>query len=299
MLVQYYGNRTIRIFQDLRVDYFMTLHTQFSSNDNNKFLLSKQANQDINNSSESITEITDHILIVEDDADIALITQRYLEMADYKVVIASDGQEALEHLDKHKPQLVVLDWMLPKLDGIDLLKHIRDYSNQSSLPVIMVTAKHEEENRILGLELGADDYLSKPFSPRELLARVKAVLRRSTGFKQATEAMDSFQRGPLDIQPEFRRVLYNAKEIEMTSLEFDLLVTLAKEPGRVYKRDVLLDTVWGSDYIGIDRVVDVHVYNLRKKLASIDESCAAMIKTVWRIGYKFQLDILKDTKEDV
>jgi len=178
--------------------------------------------------------------------------------------------------------------MLPKLDGIDLLKHIREYGQQSDLPVIMVTAKHEEENRILGLELGADDYLSKPFSPRELLARVKAVLRRS----QPTEAIaDSFQRGPLEIQPEFRRVLFHSlfdsREIEMTSLEFDLLHTLAKEPGRVYKRDVLLNTVWGSDYIGIDRVVDVHVYNLRKKLTEVDESCAAMIKTVWRIGYKF------------
>lgn len=264
----------------------MTLQTQFSSNDNNDYFISNQSNNELDSDQATMqTTMTGHILIVEDDADIAMITQRYLEMADFEVVIASDGQEALEHLDQHKPRLVVLDWMLPKLDGIDLLKHIREYSDQNDLPVIMVTAKHEEENRILGLELGADDYLSKPFSPRELLARVKAVLRRTS---QATEVVSSFQRGPLEIQPEFRRVLFQGREIEMTSLEFDLLFTLAKEPGRVYKRDVLLDTVWGSDYIGIDRVVDVHVYNLRKKLASVDESCAAMIKTVWRIGYKFQ-----------
>jgi len=261
----------------------MTLQTVFSSNDHNSFIHSEQIKQ---NHEEDNLIFTNHILIVEDDADIALITQRYLEMADFQVVIANDGQEALEHLDQHKPRLVVLDWMLPKLDGIDLLKHIREYGKQSDLPVIMVTAKHEEENRILGLELGADDYLSKPFSPRELLARVKAVLRRSQA-NQANKVIESFQRGPLEIQPEFRRVLYQGTEVEMTSLEFDLLFTLAKEPGRVYKRDVLLDTVWGSDYIGIDRVVDVHVYNLRKKLAEVDESCATMIKTVWRIGYKF------------
>jgi len=261
----------------------MTIQTVFSLNNNDDFILSEQE-QKQQNRAEDTTTLTDHILIVEDDADIAMITQRYLETANFKTIIASDGQEALEHLEDHTPRLIVLDWMLPKIDGIDLLKHIRDYSD---LPVIMVTAKHEEENRILGLELGADDYLSKPFSPRELLARVKAVLRRS----QSTNVIESFQRGPLDIQPEYRRVLFRGKEIEMTSLEFDLLFTLAKEPGRVFKRDVLLDTVWGSDYIGIDRVVDVHVYNLRKKLASVDEACATMIKTVWRIGYKFQEDV--------
>ncbi len=255
--------------------------TQVSSENNDNSVIPEQANQ---NQDSSASVITDHILIVEDDADIAMITQRYLETANYQVAIASDGQEALEHLNTHKPRLVILDWMLPKLDGIDLLKHIRDYSD---LPVIMVTAKHEEENRILGLEMGADDYLSKPFSPRELLARVKAVLRRS----QPLDSTESFMRGPLDIQPEFRRVLHAGKEIEMTSLEFDLLFTLAKEPGRVFKRDVLLDHVWGNDYIGIDRVVDVHVYNLRKKLAEVDENCAAMIKTVWRVGYKFQEDV--------
>ncbi len=274
----------------LRDGFSMTLHlteqTNFTSKDSDftEFFIASSHEDaiDAEQNTEPKTQ-TGHILIVEDDADIALIIQTYLQNANFEAVIASDGQKALEHLDKHQPCMVILDWMLPKLDGMDILQHIRDYSNLSHLPVIMVTAKHEEESRVMGLELGADDYLTKPFSPRELLARVKAVLRRS----QPIELTESFQRGPLEIQPEFRRVLFEGKEIEMTSLEFDLLITLAKDPGRVFKRDVLLDTVWGSDYIGIDRVVDVHVYNLRKKLALADESCANMIKTVWRIGYKF------------
>lgn len=290
----------------LRDGFYMTLQateqpaeqTNFSSKESD-FIASSYTNavdaeQDTTKQNSNVKIQTGHILIVEDDADIALIVQTYLQNANFEAVIASDGHEALEHLDKHQPCMVILDWMLPKLDGMDILQHIREYSNLSHLPVIMVTAKHEEESRVMGLELGADDYLTKPFSPRELLARVKAVLRRS----QPLELSESFKRGPLEIQPEFRRVLFEGKEIEMTSLEFDLLFALAKDPGRVFKRDVLLDTVWGSDYIGIDRVVDVHVYNLRKKLAKVDEACANMIKTVWRIGYKFVDDAIEKSVEE-
>lgn len=226
---------------------------------------------------------SDTILVVEDDPDIAVIEQSYLEQAGYTVVMAKDGREALNILARQSPKLIVLDWMLPEIDGLDLLTHIRSYSN---VAVIMVTAKRQEENRILGLELGADDYLTKPFSPRELLARVKAVLRRTA----PSEDLEILKRGRMEIRPHQRRILFDGKDIEITSLEFDLLHTLAKNPGRVFERDVLLELVWGTDYEGVDRVVDVHIYNLRKKLTKVDSACAAMIKTVWRIGYKFLED---------
>lgn len=224
------------------------------------------------------------ILVVEDDADIALITKTYLEQAGgYRVHVAKDGHEALTQLAQQKPKLVILDWMLPELSGIEILEHIRNYSDCA---VIMVTAKREEENRILGLELGADDYVMKPFSPRELLARVRSVLRRTHPLESSAPLL----RGRMEIRPAHRSVLFDGREVAITSLEFDLLHTLAKEPGRVFERDALLEIVWGSDYEGVDRVVDVHVYNLRKKLATVDDACAAMIKTVWRIGYKFLED---------
>lgn len=224
------------------------------------------------------------VLVVEDDHDIATVMTTYLDKAGYQTALATSGTEALAYLADHSTQLIILDWMLPQLDGLDLLSHLRA---DSDVPVIMVTAKREEENRILGLELGADDYLTKPFSPRELVARVKAVLRRS----QISQQTPPLVRGRLTIDPLSRQLQIGKVTVDLTSLEFDLLYTLAREPGRVFARDDLLTRLWGSDYTGVDRVVDVHVYNLRKRISQVDTSCASMIKTVWRIGYKFLEDI--------
>lgn len=224
------------------------------------------------------------ILIVEDDPDIVRIVKAYLEHAGYRVETALDGLSGLTTALEISPDLIVLDLMLPGIDGFEFMKRLR---RERQTPVIMLTARGEEDDRVIGLELGADDYISKPFAPRELVARVGAVLRR---FHAAQEiSQDPIRRGPLTIDPSRRTVSCGGTMLELTALEFDLLYTLASQPGRVYTRDELLDRVWGSDFGGVDRVVDVHISNLRQKLET-DLAHPSLLLTIRGIGYKFTED---------
>jgi two-component system alkaline phosphatase synthesis response regulator PhoP len=224
------------------------------------------------------------ILIVEDDPDIVRVVRTYLEGAGYRVDTALDGITGLTLALDSCPNLIVLDWMLPGLDGLEFMKRLR---REQRTPVIMLTARSEESDRIAGLDIGADDYVSKPFSPRELVARVKAVLRRDemlTGRPQ-----DPIKRASLVIDPSSRSVTVSGRELELTTLEFDLLYTLASQAGRVFRRDELLERVWGGDFGGVDRVVDVHISNLRQKLEGASPGMPALM-TVRGVGYKFRED---------
>lgn len=220
------------------------------------------------------------VLIVEDDPDIVQVVRTYLERSGFAAEAASDGLSGLTRALERPPALIVLDWMLPGLDGLEFMKQLR---REHTTPVIMLTARSEEADRVLGLEFGADDYVIKPFSPRELVARVNAVLRRSDG--RETPLKEVLSGGPLVIDPE-RRVAWVAnRRVDLTALEFDLLYTLARYPGRVFKRDELLDRVWGRDFVGVDRVVDVHISNLRQKLGA-EAGGEDLIQTVRGVGYR-------------
>jgi DNA-binding response OmpR family regulator len=223
------------------------------------------------------------ILVVEDDPDVVRIVETYLAQESFKVAVARDGVTGLDSALKEPPNLVVLDWMLPGIDGLEFMKRLR---NEQRTPVIMLTARKEEADRVLGLEFGADDYVSKPFSPRELVARVKAVLRR-TGPGESDKAV--VRLSDLIINPAQRSVTRDGEGLELTTVEFDLLYTLASTPGRVFTRNELLDRIWGEDFAGIDRVVDVHVSNLRHKL-DMAGSGESLLLTVRGIGYKFRED---------
>ena len=228
-----------------------------------------------------MASMSNPILVVEDDPDTALIVRTYLEREGYTVNAARDGLSGLKRALDAPPSLIVLDWMLPGMNGLEFLKRLRIEQNT---PVIMLTARGEGTERVLGLELGADDYVPKPFDPHELVARVKAVLRRTEGGrKHVPEAVDA---GPLRLDPVRRLAWMNGGVLELTVLEFDLLYTLAAHPGRVFSRDELLDRVWGSDYVRVDRVVDVHLSNLRQKLEP-DPQRPTYLLTVRGIGYKF------------
>ncbi|MBS3967294.1 MAG: response regulator transcription factor [Truepera sp.] len=217
------------------------------------------------------------ILLVEDDPDIVRIIQAYLLRDGFRVEVAQDGWHGLALALAAPPDLIVLDWMLPGLDGLGFMQRLR---REQRTPVIMLTARSEEADRVLGLELGADDYVTKPFSPRELVARIKAVLRRLQAAPAAT-----LQLGGLVISPENRTVHRHGESIVLTAREFDLLQTLARQPERVFSRDELLARVWGADFAGVDRVVDVHISNLRQKLEP-DPERPRWLLTVRGVGYK-------------
>lgn len=221
------------------------------------------------------------ILIVEDDPDVIRVARAYLEREGFTVETAQDGLAGLHAALERPPTLIVLDWMLPHLDGLAFLERLR---KAQRTPVIMLTARTEESDRVVGLELGADDYIPKPFSPRELVARVRAVLRRAK--PAAKDEEEVLVHGELQIDPRHRTVERAGRRVDLTALEFDLLYALAGAPGRVFSRDELLDRVWGQDFTGVDRVVDVHVSNLRQKLATIGTD--AMLVTVRGVGYKFE-----------
>lgn len=233
------------------------------------------------------------ILIIEDEANIIQVIRLYLEQADYSVISASDGIAGLELHAREHPDLVILDLMLPGLEGLEVCKRIRNWANT---PILMLTARQGEEDRILGLESGADDYLIKPFSPRELVSRVKAILRRSAVSiteqdKQAREEQnaahpDELRFGGLIINIPARKVIANGQIVTLTAKEFDLLVALASAPDRVFTRETLLNQVWGYTYLGDGRTVDVHIGTVRKKLESIP-GVPHHIQTVWGVGYKF------------
>jgi len=223
------------------------------------------------------------ILIVEDEPSIAEVVSLYLKRAGYQVAVAPDGQAALDSLGRRLPDLVVLDIMLPQVDGFSIARWLRD---RSDVPIIMLTARREEVDRIAGLELGADDYVVKPFSPQELVSRVRAVLRRTRGgAAQDTEAPLVF--AGLRIDPRTRLVTLADSEIALTAKEFELLYWLARHPRQVFTRDQLLEAVWGqSKYIDASTVT-VHIRRLREKIEH-DPSSPAHLQTVWGVGYKFE-----------
>lgn len=223
------------------------------------------------------------ILVVDDDEHVLDLIQIYLLKEGYRVLPARDGNEALELFARECPDLVVLDIMMPGLDGLEVCQRIR---KTSKAPIIMLTAKDEDVDKILGLEMGADDYMTKPFNPRELLARIKAVLRRASEWAQDPGGLLRYPR--LEINPAGCEVKVDGRRIPCTPKEMQLLQTLASNPGRVFTRDHLLEQVWGYEYFGDARTVDTHIKRLRQKL-EVAGDCPWEIKTIWGLGYKFEV----------
>ena len=216
------------------------------------------------------------ILVVDDERNIIELVRLYLEQASFTVVEARDGQQALDMHDRVDPDLVVLDLMMPKMDGTEVTREIR---RRGETPILMLTARSDDIDRIVGLELGADDYLTKPFNPREMVARVKAILRRSDPAMRGARPMDV---GSLRVDPRRREAYVGDRRLELRPREFDLLAALARDPGVVWSRDDLLSSVWGTDFPGETRTVDVHISELRRKLA--DD--APPIETIKGVGYR-------------
>lgn len=224
------------------------------------------------------------ILLVEDEMEMARVVRRELEANGYKVVHAVDGIAALEQAEREDPDLVILDWMLPKLDGLEVLRRIRQ---RSAVPILMLTARREEVDRVVGLEVGADDYLAKPFGMRELVARVGALLRRLARVQailgqDRSEARHVVRYGPLQLDPQAYMATRDGETLSLTRTEFGLLHLMMRNPGRAFSRAYLLDTVWGQSYVSGDRAVDNAILRLRKKLGDLGEA----IETVWGIGYR-------------
>ena len=223
------------------------------------------------------------VLIVDDEEHIVELLQFNLVNAGYKVITANNGLDALKKVKENKPDLLLLDLMLPGMDGLDVCKEIKRDKETSKTSIIMLTAKSEELDKILGLELGADDYITKPFSIRELLARVKAVLRRSSSDEISEEI---YEIGRLKVDFERHEVLINNEKVELTLKEFELLEILIKNKGKILRRETLLDKVWGYEYIGETRTVDVHIRYLRKKVEDDDKN-TKFIETIRGVGYRF------------
>lgn len=223
------------------------------------------------------------ILLVEDDATLAEALKYNLEREGYQVLSAADGMTALEIARRDAPDILVLDVMLPRLDGFSVCRMLR---KESSIPILMLTARQDEVDRIAGLELGADDYLTKPFSVGELLARVRAILRRTD--RQPTSTSDAVVIGGIKLDTGSRRVWRDDAEVQLSQKEFDLLTCLMRNRGLALSRDVLLERVWGGDYVGDGRTVDVHIRWLREKIES-DPSAPAYVQTVRGIGYRFDM----------
>ncbi|KRG12750.1 response regulator transcription factor [Lederbergia galactosidilytica] len=228
------------------------------------------------------------ILVVDDEDRIRRLLRMYLERENYVIEEAGDGNTALELALEHNYDCILLDLMMPEKDGIEVCNEIRE---QKDTPIIMLTAKGEESNRVQGFEVGADDYIVKPFSPREVVLRVKALLRRSTqtGYKGSTAtARDIIVFPYLSIDHDAHRVTANGQEVNLTPKEYELLHFLAKSPDKVFDREQLLKEVWQYEFFGDLRTVDTHVKRLREKLNRVSEKAAGMIVTVWGVGYKFE-----------
>ncbi len=221
------------------------------------------------------------ILLIEDDPDIAGLILHYLKAEHYDVEHVSDGSAGLAAARRMRPDLVLLDLMLPGLDGLAVNRLIKQDPKISGIPVVIVTAKGEETDRVVGLEMGADDYIVKPFHPKELVARVKAVLRRRETLSTPT---DRLSIGPVSIDAARHEATFEGTPVALTAKEFDLLFALMRQAGRVMDRNALLDAVWGGDYEGTDRTVDVHIRRLRKKMGHT----ATWLETVKQIGYRFR-----------
>ncbi|MFC6039213.1 response regulator transcription factor [Paenisporosarcina macmurdoensis] len=232
--------------------------------------------------------MTKKILVVDDESSIVTLLQYNLEQAGFSVVTASDGLEGYNAVIEEKPDLIVLDLMLPKMDGMEVCKALRQ--EKINTPIIMLTAKDDEFDKVLGLELGADDYMTKPFSPREVTARIKAVLRRSTvAIEEAPlKAQDqSFEFGSLRVYPDRFEVFFRDEALDFTPKEFELLVYLMENKNRVLTRDQLLSAVWNYDFAGDTRIVDVHISHLRDKIEDNSRK-PIFIKTIRGLGYKFE-----------
>lgn len=227
------------------------------------------------------------VLVVDDEQSIVTLLKYNLEQSGYVVEVAQDGEEALQKEKETKPDLIILDVMLPKKDGIEVCKTIRSDKNQ--VPILMLTAKDDEFDRVLGLELGADDYMTKPFSPREVVARVKAILRRSSlvNHVQKEEEDEDIVIGSIRIRPDFFEVYRNDELLELTPKEFELLLYLVERQGRVITREHMLNSVWNYEFAGDSRIVDVHISHLRDKLEENPKQ-PQFIKTVRGLGYKLE-----------
>lgn len=230
------------------------------------------------------------ILVIEDEASIARLVRLYLQEAGFRVLAAAEGVTGLALHDRERPDLVVLDLMLPGLDGWEVCRRIR---SAARTPILMLTARRTEDDRVEGFDLGADDYVTKPFSPRELVSRVRAILRRATPAAVAVAdggtpdtPQERLAFDGLLIMPAAHQVEVDGRTVDLTAKEFDLLVTLARAPDNVFTREMLLSRVWGFDYLGDSRTVDVHIGTLRKKIER-DSAHPRFIKTIWRVGYKF------------
>jgi two-component system alkaline phosphatase synthesis response regulator PhoP len=217
------------------------------------------------------------ILLVDDEPSILQLVRMYLERENFRVETASDGEAALACIERHRPALVVLDLMLPILDGFEVCRRLR--SGNDPVAILMLTARDEDIDKILGLELGADDYLTKPFNPCELVARIKAILRRA---ERTSQAGRPIHIGNLSLDATRREALIGEQTVDLRTQEFELLLILAGQPGRVFTREQLLQQAWGFDFPGQTRTVDVHIAHLRKKLSN----CSATIQTVAGVGYK-------------
>jgi len=225
------------------------------------------------------------ILIVEDERDIVDLLRYNLREAGFVVDYVRNGADALQRAVKDSPDLILLDWMLPEVDGLIVCRLLKNDPRTKNIPIVMLTAKIEEGDRVIGLELGADDYITKPFSPREVVLRVSAVLRRIQAGKQAWEETNQIQTDGLTIDLDKHQVLIESGAIDLTATEFKLIKLFASSPGRVYTRDILMDLIWDQDYYGIiDRTVDTHVSRLRRKLGDFGKR----IETVHGVGYRFK-----------
>ena len=224
---------------------------------------------------------SERVLIVDDDTNICELLRLYLEKEGFQTIIANDGESAVAVFKEEQPDIVLLDVMLPLLDGWQVCREIRKFSDK---PIIMITAKGETFDKVLGLELGADDYISKPFETKEVVARIKAVLRRSVGAASQSVKEVSFDKLLINLTNYELKV--DGKVIDTPPKEMELIFHLASNPNRVFTRDQLLDEVWGFDYYGDSRTVDVHVKRLREKLEGVSDKWE--LKTVWGVGYKFE-----------
>jgi len=223
------------------------------------------------------------LLLVDDEPNIIELAQMYLEREGYRIISAADGKEALLKVEEHRPALMVLDLMLPEIDGLEVCRTLR--KNEDPVAILMLTARDEDIDKILGLELGADDYLTKPFNPRELVARVKSILRRSIGDAIASD--DSpIHIGDVIVDPLRREITVKGELIEVRTQEFDLFLTMARHTGIVLSRDQLLNLAWGYDYFGNTRTVDVHIGHIRKKI----QNSQIKIETVTGVGYKLVVE---------
>jgi two-component system alkaline phosphatase synthesis response regulator PhoP len=224
------------------------------------------------------------ILVVEDDRDISELITYNLGREGYDVSCLYDGSRVIEFVDQSKPDVIILDLMLPEVDGIEICRTLKSDNTTRHIPIVMLTAKSEEADVVIGLQMGADDYIAKPFSPKVLIARIKAITRRTNDLQspQGAEGLRSFGDFSIDLLK--HKISYKGREVKLTSIEFDIIEFLSRSPGRVWSREQILDNVWKEGKFIIDRAVDVHVRGLRKKLGEADE----YIETVRGVGYRFK-----------